>query len=216
MRHRGARHRDAYARVGIGSGAGLVFAAILAGCAADSDWMPPSAGHPGPLAHVWIAQPAPTLPPELTRPGATPKVHVFAGQTLGYELTSDAPGTYRFRWTTDNLANHTGVRRFTGSVWTPGHFTSLAPGCSDTSCELEPEDHVSNIEHVAGGERIDWDTLAKDAWDGFSFTTDGAPLRFDVQIDGRARPETLDLVTWSQPEARSIPLSNHPVPETRL
>jgi hypothetical protein len=124
------------------------------------------------------------------------KVHIFEGRTLGYELTAQSPSGFRFRWTTDNITHHTGVRRFTGSVWTPGHFLSFSPGCDDRSCDLEAGDHVSAVESVAGGERIDWDTLAKNGWDGFSFSTDGSPLYFEVNVDGQPRPELLELVTW--------------------
>ena len=52
---------------------------------------------------------------------------------------------------------------------------------------------------AGGGERIDWDTLAKDGWDGFSFTTDGAPLYVDTNVDGKPRPDILQVVNWNQP-----------------
>jgi len=178
-------------------------AMTLLGCGGESEWVPASAPPRLALGGVWVGPSGVGAPPEvLTNLGALgPKVHIFAGRTLGYELTVQAPTTFRFRWTTDNLVNHTGVRRFTGSVWTPGRFVKFSPGCDDGSCDLETGDHVSGVERVAGGgERIDWDTLAKDGWDGFSFTTD-APLYFEVNVDGQPRPELLELVTWNQPYA---------------
>jgi hypothetical protein len=191
------------ARMTRGSGvAAAVLGLLLAGCGGESEWMPASAPAHG-AAGLWVGPSATGVPPTiLTNMAALgPKVHIFAGRTLGYELTAEAPSTYRFRWTTDNLVNHTGVRRFTGSVWTPGRFVSFSPGCEDGSCDLEAGDHVSGVQRVAGGERIDWDTLAKDGWDGFSFVTDSAPLYFEVSVDGTPRPELLELVTWNQPYA---------------
>jgi hypothetical protein len=184
------------------------FGLLLAACGGESAWVPasgPTQGAFGPRG-VWVEQASETSPPEIlstARPSVGPRPHIFMGRTLGYELTSQSPGTYRFRWTSDNLVNHTGVRRFTGSVWTPGHFLSVVPGCEDASCPLEDDDYLSAVQSVAsGGERIDWDTLAKDAWDGFSFTTDNAPVYFDLNVNGQARPELLELLTWTGPYAR--------------
>jgi len=132
-------------------------------------------------------------------PRVAPRVHTFEGRTLGYELTAVGSASYRFRWTTDNLVSHGGVRRFTGSVSTAGHFVAFAPGCDDGSCDLEPGDHVSGVQKVPGGERIDWDTLAMDGWDGFSFATDSAPLHFEVSVDGRPCPDRFELVAWNPP-----------------
>jgi hypothetical protein len=192
-RSRGRFGRAAVALVGLGF--------LLAACGGESEWMPPSAPRQVAPGGVWVGQASQATPPEIMTAviGGGPKVHMFAGHTLGYELTALGPSKYRFRWTTDNLVNHSGVRRFTGAVSTAGHFLTFSPGCDDGSCDLEDGDHVSGVQKVAGGERIDWDTLAKDGWDGFSFTTDGAPLHFDVNVDGRARPELLELVTWNEP-----------------
>jgi hypothetical protein len=188
----------------------------LAACGGESDWMPAPAP-PHLAAGVWVGPTAEGASPEILTDVARlgPKVHVFAGRTLGYELTAESPAKFRFRWTTDNLANHTHVRRFTGSVWTPGRFVFFSPGCDDGSCDLEAGDHVSGVQNVAGGgERIDWDTLAKDGWDGFSFTTNGAPLYFEVAVDGRTRPELLQLVTWNQPDTPPDRAYVRPLPTT--
>jgi len=211
-------HRHLWDGFGVGSGARSVAAVIgfvvvgtaLSACGGEGEWRPASGpGHLAPGAGVWVGRVNETLAPEIMTPivGGGPKVHIFEGRTLGYELTAEPPATYRFRWTTDNLVNHTGVRRFTGSVWTPGHFVSFRPGCDDGSCDLEPGDHVSGVQLSAGGgERIDWDTLAKDGWDGFSFATNGAPLYFDVNVDGQSRPELLELVNWNQPDTAPLRL----------
>jgi hypothetical protein len=179
--------------------AGLSLSVAACG-AGSSDGVPASAPQrPGSGGGVWVGPKGEVLTNVAGALG--PKIHIFAGQTLGYELTVQAATTYRFRWTTDNLANHTGVRRFTGSVYTPGRFATFALGCDDGSCDLEAGDHVSGVQPVpGGGERIDWDTLAKDGWDGFSFTTDAA-LYFEINVDGRPRPELLEVVTWNQPYA---------------
>jgi hypothetical protein len=182
----------------------LGVAVMVGGCAGRAEWAPPVGPPRASSAGVWVGSAGPRVPPAFMAPDAAlrPKIHVFEGRTLGYELTAGSPNTFRFRWTTDNLANHTGVRRFTGSVWTPGRFLSFSPGCDDRSCDLEDGEHVSGVESVAGGQRIDWDTLAKDGWDGFSFTTDDAPLYFEVSVDGQPRPELLELVTWEESPAR--------------
>ncbi len=178
-------------------------ALLVGACGGEPDWRPVAAPTPFPPPGAWVGYAVDTPQPEVrTRyaPRLARKVHIFEGRTLGYELTFQAPATYRLRWTTDNLANHTGVRRFTGSVATSGHFLSFAPGCDDGSCDLEEGDHVSGVQILAGGgERIDWDTLAKDGWDGFSFTTDGAPLYVDTNVDGKPRPDILQVVNWNQP-----------------
>jgi len=169
----------------------------MAGCGGESEWARASSAPHPPSGGVWVGPRGEVLTNVAGALG--PKIHIFEGRTLGYELTFQSPTTYRFRWTTDNLANHTGVRRFTGSVWTPGRFLTFSPGCDDGSCDLEAGDHVSGVQPVAGGgERIDWDTLAKDGWDGFSFAAD-APLYFEVNVDGRPRPELLEVVTWGEP-----------------
>jgi hypothetical protein len=194
MPHRRLSGRSIVTWIGLSS--------VLVACGGESEWAPASSPRQVAPAGVWVGQASQAVPPEImtTALGGGPKVHIFAGHTLGYELTALAPASYRFRWTTDNLVARGGVRRFTGSVSTAGHFLTFAPGCDDGSCDLEDGDHVSGVQRLpGGGERIDWDTLAKDGWDGFSFTTDSAPLHFEVNVDGRARPELLELVTWNEP-----------------
>jgi hypothetical protein len=192
---------------------GLLLSTV--GCAAEeSGWVvPASATTPSEFRSpgVWVGVAGGPIAPE---PVATPvpllgpRVHISEGRALGYELTAEGQGRYRFRWTTDNRVHHTGVRRFHGTVFTPGHFVSLVPGCDDQSCELEDGDFVSAIEPVpTGGERIEWDTLAKDGWDGFSFAVDGAPLYFEIYVDGRARPELLDVVRWERPSPPLVRVS---------
>jgi hypothetical protein len=125
---------------------------------------------------------------------------------MGYELISRTPGSYRFRWTGDFITAPSRVgRRFQGSVWTAGHFTSVIPGCDDGSCALEEgEDHLSAVEQVAGGERIVWDTVVWNGWDGFSFTTDAEPLYLELLVDGRARPDLLDFRAAARPPAAGV------------
>jgi hypothetical protein len=197
---------------------GVALGLLLSGCGEESDWAAPSAPTQSAWSRgVWVGRSAEAAPPQIiVTPAVAPKVHIFAGRILGYELTAEAPGAHRFRWTTDNLVHRTGVRRFTGSVYTPGHFLSFAPGCDDGSCDLEEGDYVSGVLKVpGGGERIEWDTLAKDGWDGFSFTIGDEPLNFQVNVDGRARPELFELVTWNNqprpapPAADSLSFSQH-------
>ncbi len=111
------------------------------------------------------------------------------GTKVGYALTSPSPKTYQFRWTGEANVVADGYHEFYGSVWTTGTFTSLTPGCTNLACPLESGDFVSRAENVTGGQRIDWDTFASTAWDGFSFTTDTEPIYFDVYIDGARHPE---------------------------
>jgi len=115
------------------------------------------------------------------------------GTKVGYALTSPSPKTYQFRWTGEAAVKADGFHEFYGSVWTTGTFTSLTAGCTNQACPLEAGDFVSTIATVAGGQRIDWDTFASTAWDGFSFTTDTEPVYFDVFIDGARHPELFDF-----------------------
>jgi hypothetical protein len=180
---------------------------ILSSCGGTSEWVPASAPVGSPFmasGGVWVTPSRGLESPVIVSPSVPdPRspVKIFAGRTLGYELTAKGHGAFRFRWTTDTLVSHSGARRFTGSVSTRGHFASLVPGCDDASCALEAGDYVSAVTRVpGGGERIDWDTVATDGWDGFSFTVaDSEPLYFEVDVDGRARPELLDLVNWTLP-----------------
>jgi hypothetical protein len=128
------------------------------------------------------------------------------GLASGYELVSKTPSNYRFRWTGDFVSHPAPVgRHFQGSVWTAGHFTSVTPGCDDGSCALEEgEDHLSGIENVAGGQRIVWDTVVWNGWDGFSFTTDAEPLYLELLVDGTARPDLLDFRAAGRTSAPAV------------
>jgi hypothetical protein len=138
------------------------------------------------------------------------KVPISGGTKLGYVLVATGPGSYRFRWTGDTVVTGHGFRKFHGSVWTAGHFTSLVPGCDDGSCALEDMgDYVSGVQSMpGGGERIDWVTMAADGWDGFSFTTDTEPVFFDVNIEGAPRPDTFVFPTAASGGASVTPASN--------
>jgi len=181
-------------RCGIGIALGV--SALLGACGGESAWVPASGPAEG--RGVWVqeagerrsTEKAVIFPLELdSKPPMRP------GLAMGYELVSKAPGSYRFRWTGDFIATPAPVgRRFQGSVWTAGHFTSVIPGCDDRSCALEEgEDHLSAVEQVAGGERIVWDTVVWNGWDGFSFTTDSEPLYLELLAEGKPRPDLLDF-----------------------
>jgi hypothetical protein len=114
---------------------------------------------------------------------------VAPGTMVGYSVTAIAPSTYRVYWTGDARVNDTGFREFSGSIWTPGRFTAVTPGCAGNACPLEDEDWVSNVADIPGGQRIDWDTYASIGLDGFDVTTDGAPLFLDVYVDGERRAD---------------------------
>jgi len=181
--------------IAMGAAAAILLSACA--CGGESEWVPPSMGTQAAYTRgVWVGRAGePVYSPE-----APSKVHIFPGRTVGYQLTSETPGSYRFRWTSDQLVSHSGFRRFHGSVWTPGHFLSVVPGCDDGSCALEDNDYVSRVERVAaGGERIEWNTLASDGWDGFSFKTDAEPIYFEVNVDGDARPDAFEYLSSSRP-----------------
>jgi hypothetical protein len=114
---------------------------------------------------------------------------VMPGTLVGYSVTAIAPSTYRVYWTGDARVNQTGYREFYGSIWTPGRFVGLTPGCAASACPLEDGDWVSGVTQVPGGERIDWDTYASTGLDGFDVTTDGAPVLLDVYVDGVRRAD---------------------------
>jgi hypothetical protein len=123
--------------------------------------------------------------------------HVSPGIEPGYGITARADGTYRIVWTGDTGTSGV-LREFYGSVWTPGRFTTVVPGCVANFCALEAGDNVSNPVEVPGGQRIDWDTFAADSLDGFDFNVDTEPVYFEVFIDGESHPELVhypDAVT---------------------
>ncbi len=179
----------------------------LVACGGESAWIP--AAGPSEGRGVWVqeaSQPRST-PGSIIYPlelGAKPPMK--PGLAPGYELVSKSPGNYRFRWTGDFITAPSRVgRRFQGSVWTAGHFLSVTPGCDDQSCALEEgEDHLSAVEPIAGGQRIVWDTVVWNGWDGFSFTTDAEPLYLELLVDGKARPDLLDFSAMRGPSSPSV------------
>lgn len=146
-----------------------------------------------------VVQPAPA-PVVVTTPsgsGATPlytiapgaSTVVFPGQQAGYGITANTGGSYRAVWTGQAP---TAYNEFTGSVYTPGHFVSVSPGCGDNSCPLENGDVVNAPAAVSGGgEIITFDTFASDGLDGLDFvvSSDGEPVELDLHIDGQLYPQ---------------------------
>ena len=208
------RRRIQWKGIAMALGAGMV----LAACGGESAWVPvsgPAQIVAGSRPRVWAQgaseasrhDTATIFPLELGS-----KVPMRAGQTLGYELISTTPGTYRFRWTGDSFLSHVDNWRFQGSVWTAGHFISVVPGCADGSCALEEDDYLSAVQHVAGGERIDWDTNASIGWDGFSFTTYTEPLYFELNVDGQARPDLLEFLASGRPSSPGVAVGWVPAP----
>jgi hypothetical protein len=192
-------------------------AAVLAAC--SSTLLPPDLGggqttieHEGGAGDEPI--PSSSVSSYTAKVGGT--LPVGPGQQVGYALTlpKDAM-SYQLRWTGDAAVAGDGFQEFYGSVWTTGHFTSLTPGCLNAACPLESGDYVSGVIEVAGGERIDWDTVASTGWDGFSFTTDTEPIYFDIYIDGRQHPEVFFFAstpdgTTSTPASTPFGMSSSP------
>ena len=105
----------------------------------------------------------------------------------GYGITANTGGNYRAVWTGDVQVSGA-YSHFTGTVYTPGHFLGVFPGCPDANgeiCPLENGDVVSDATPVAGGgEQVTFDTFATDGLDGFDFQIDLEPVQFDLRIDG--------------------------------
>ena len=140
------------------------------------------------------------MPPAttVTYPLAVGAVTAFAGgEQAGYSVTALASDSYRLMWTGDTNATGSASHEFVGSVWTTGRFTKVTPGCADGACALEGQDYLSGVTPVAGGERLDWDTLASVGFDGFDVETDGAPIYLDVTIDGSRQAEHVYLPSGS-------------------
>jgi hypothetical protein len=112
---------------------------------------------------------------------------VVPGQSVGFYITANTGGSFRVVWTGDTLAS--GVpRHFQGSLYTQGNFTSVAAGCSGNFCALEPDDLISTVKSVNGGQRIDFDTFASDGLDGLDFVVDTVPAIFQLNVDGASDP----------------------------
>src|SRR5262245_30422229 len=116
------------------------------------------------------------------QPGASSQV--MPGATAGYAITANFGGSYRIVWTGDAGVSGT-YHEFYGTVWTPGTFSNLVPGCNGSSCPLENDDYLSQITPVQGGQAINWDAFATTGIDGFDFVASAEPVMFDFFIDGQ-------------------------------
>lgn len=110
---------------------------------------------------------------------------VAPGSQAGYGITGDGAGTFVIFWTGNTQPGNPAVT-FEGSIWTPGHFSSIFLGCSDDSCTLEPDDVISPVDgSMGGGEHIGFKTTATDDLDGLEFFADKEPVYFDLMYDGQ-------------------------------
>lgn len=112
---------------------------------------------------------------------------VQPGSQAGYGITANVGGSYRLVWTGDAQVSGT-YHEFWGSVYTPGNFSSIVPGCNGGVCPLQADDQVTNPQAVSGGQRIDFDSIAPDSLNGFDFLVDAEPVYFDILIDGARYP----------------------------
>jgi hypothetical protein len=132
-------------------------------------------------------------------------IPISPGAMAGYGITSNTGTSFRIVWTGDAGAVG-GYREFWGSVWTPGVFDSVTPGCFQNACPLESDDFLSSpISLSSGGERIDWDTFATTGLDGFDFTATGEPIYFDMFIDGVRYPALTVFTDGSTGQLASAP-----------
>jgi hypothetical protein len=134
------------------------------------------------------------LPPQSTAiyritPGAN--TNIEPGVRPGYGITANTGGVYRLVWTGQAPASSTSSRVFRGSVWTPGTFSGVTPGCNASACQVEQDDFVSTPVAVTGGQRIDFDATTDTGVDGFDFLVDAEPVYFDLYIDGSRAATTL-------------------------
>jgi hypothetical protein len=118
-------------------------------------------------------------------PGASTIVQ--PGAQAGYGITANTGGSYRLVWTGDAGASGT-WREFWGSVYTPGRFLQIVPGCNGGICQLESNDSLTGAIQTGGGQRIDFDAFAADGLDGFDFIVDTEPVYFDLIIDNARYP----------------------------
>jgi hypothetical protein len=131
------------------------------------------------------------------QPGAS--TVIVAGTQPGYGITASLGGTYRAVWTGQGPHAY---NNFTGTIYTPGHFTDVTPGCSGNACPVEANDIFNAPFAVAGGgEQFTFDTVASTGIDGVDFTIDLEPVEFDLVIDGVRYP---DLVFFTNTDTGSV------------
>src|SRR3954471_22984618 len=88
-----------------------------------------------------VGDSVPTGSPTATIVGGA-GVPVSPGVMAGYGITAaQGGGSFRLVWTGDAAATGT-YTEFYGSVWTPGVFETVTPGCGG-ACPLEGDDFVS-------------------------------------------------------------------------
>jgi hypothetical protein len=133
-------------------------------------------------------------------PGAG--IVVQPGVQAGYGITANLGGLYRLVWTGDGTQSGQ-YREFYGSVWTPGAFSTLTPGCVGQACPLMAGDYVSpQPQQLAGGQRIDFDAAQANGLSGIDFSVTLEPVYFDLYIDGTQQPA---LVFFSSGGVQSGP-----------
>jgi hypothetical protein len=121
--------------------------------------------------------------------GATPyrldpevNAEVPPGAPVAYAITYSA-GAFRLQWIG---AGATAGSRFTGSIWTRGQFTGIAPGCQG-SCVFDSGDYLSQPTPApSGGQRLDFDTPAPTNVTGLDFTVSSEPVYFNLLVDGQS------------------------------
>jgi len=138
------------------------------------------------------------------QPGAS--TIVSPGTQEGYGITASLGGNYRTVWTGDVQVSGA-YSHFTGTIYTPGHFTGFDPGCGGI-CPDENSDVFTAPGPVAGGgEQITFDTFATDGLDGLDFTVTLEPVEFDLLADGIRRPEIVFFPATDAGGAISSPAS---------
>lgn len=123
------------------------------------------------------------------QPGAATVVQ--PGVEAGYGIAGNVGGSFRLVWTGDGA--RVGIyREFFGSVYTPGHFGSVTPGCAGQLCALQADDRLgAPVAAPGGGQRIDFDSVAADSLNGFDFLVSSDPVYFDLLIDGQRYPSLI-------------------------
>ncbi len=154
----------------------LSLVAALAGCG----------GSGPPRSDIWYGSSSvPALDPNFVyrlKPGAS-IAGVVPGQNIGYYITGNKGGSFRIVWTGDY--GQTGQpRRFQGSVWTRGAFTSKTDGCGGFCPTENGTNLISGVRALnGGGQRVDWDTVTTDGLEGFDFVASDLPAIFQLRVD---------------------------------